>query len=142
MICRAISQGLTMNLDEWRDQVFQEKVKPLVKKWHQRLGLDNWDIQLRIQRVIKDDAEIEAHCNVWTEGGHVVFITLTDETVDDPKKLESHIVHELLHVILDELAQFAYHNMPEDHHAWYTRLIETAVSDLVRVFLRLDNARD
>jgi hypothetical protein len=128
-----------MNRDEWHKQTFDKTIWPLCQKWLKLLSLEHWDIEFRVAGVINDDPDIDAHCLVHTADGHRAIITFADQSLErDEQRCEESVIHELLHIILDEQAQYAYHKMPGAACDWYTRLVETAVSDLARLFMALD----
>lgn len=101
--------------------------------WVRRLGLGHWQIVCDTAPVIDDHPDAWAVCHVRKPEGHLANITLTDRALGaDEEERETIIIHELLHIPLDEIVQYAEQHMPREAHAWLGRLVETYVADMTQ----------
>jgi predicted CopG family antitoxin len=124
--------------DDWRKAAFEERIKPYWDVWIERLMLGHWKITGDVASVIDGHTDAEAVCRVFKEQGHRATIIITDDVYErDEAERESDVIHELLHIPLDELAQFAERHIPANERDWFTRLIETFVADMTRCLYNL-----
>ena len=132
-----------MNAAEFHQEMFAARFEALCQKWTGLLNLGNWAIDYQVAGVIDDDGTIQAQVHVNTTLGHRATITFAERMgFEDDQVREDTVVHEHLHIILDELGQFVYQHLPKEHHDYFTRLMEIAVSDLGRVLVELGKNRD
>lgn len=127
------------NLAEFHQEVFAGKFDGYCQKWVRLLNLGCWLIDYQMANVIGDEGSTQASCNVNTQLGHRATITFTSRMgFESDRVREDLVVHEHLHIVLDELAQFVYQNMPKEHHDYFTRLVEIAVSDMARALVEMN----
>jgi hypothetical protein len=128
-----------MNAAEYHQEIFTAQFDAICHKWVERLNLENWSIKYQVADVVGNDGSTEAQVHVNTQLGHQATITFAARMgFEDDKDRENLVVHELLHIILDELGAFAFQNMAEQHHEYFTRLMEIAVSDLARAMVEIN----
>jgi hypothetical protein len=132
-----------VNAAQFHQEMFEAKFEALCHKWTGLLNLGNWAIDYWVAEVIDEDGTVEGKCHVKTQLGHRATVTFASRIgFEDDLMREELIVHEHLHVVLDELGQFVYQHLPREHHDYFTRLMEIAVSDLGRVLVRLSSAQE
>jgi hypothetical protein len=124
--------------DELQQQLFDERFGALCEKWYALLQLCQWSIAYEMSDTVDDDHRTQAMCRVSKELGHKAKITFAEKMAyeSEPER-EELVIHELLHIHLDELAQYVYQYLPEEHQDYCTRLFEIAVSDLARILMVL-----
>jgi hypothetical protein len=128
-----------VNRAEFHQQLYSEKFEAYCQKWRRLLNLNNWEIDYQLAEVVEEDGGILAQVKVNTSLGHKATITFAERIGhSEDHEREDTVAHEHIHIMLDELGQFVYQNMPGEHHAYFTRLMEIAVSDLGRVMLELE----
>jgi len=124
--------------DSYRQQLFEDKFEAFCQKWQKLLNLCNWCFHYEIVDIIDSDSTIEAQCNVNTQLGHEVTVVFAEKMAyRDALEREKLVIHELLHISLDEMGQFVYQHMDDVHQAYFTRLLEIANSDITKVLFDL-----
>ena len=133
-----------MSAGDFHQEIFDARLGDYCQKWADLLNLGNWAIDYRIADVVDGDGTIEGQCHVNTQLGHRATVTFASRIAfDEDQVREDLVVHEHLHIILDELGQFVYQHLPKEHHDYFTRLVEIAVSDLARVLVGVyENSED
>lgn len=127
-----------MNAAEYHQEVYAARFEEFCRKWVRLLNLGNWAIDYQVADVVGGDGLTEGQVNVNTQLGHRATITFASRIgFEEERVREDIVVHEHLHIILDELGQFVYQHLPKEHHDYFTRLVEIAVSDLSRVLVEL-----
>lgn len=125
-----------MNAAEYHREIFEAQFKAYCEKWIKLLNLTGWLINYEMAEVVQGDGTVEVQVNVNTQLGHRATITFASRMgFEEARVREDIVVHEHLHIVLDELGQFVYQHLPKEHHDYFTRLIEIAVSDLSRVLV-------
>lgn len=137
------SKSKPMTQQDWRKLIWNELFDAVALQWKGWLNLRNWDIWWTMADVAGDDPDNEAHCAVRTELGHEAEITIADQIAEyEPKQREELIVHELVHIILDEMCAFVFNYLPEEHHAYFRRQVEITVSDLTHALVDIAHRDD
>ncbi len=108
----------------------ERRLRALFKKWTPKLGLTDWDIAIELAPplpAVDSVVDTAADCHaIWEyERATIRFAEEYVETCDD-SMLENHVVHELMHVMLNELRR--EHKMPNE---------ERTATRLTRAFLRV-----
>lgn len=112
----------------------KSELRSTIKKWQSILGLDNWEI---ITSSTKSEKK--------AKGAFVIDITTTcypDYCLakiksERPKLVtEPDVVHELVHILISELANYAYPQSREKRKR-FNYFEERVVSQLTRIILRL-----
>jgi hypothetical protein len=124
--------------DELHQQLFEEQFKAFCDKWYALLQLCNWKVDFDVTDVVDNDSTIQAQCTVNTALGHKVLVEFAQKMAyEDDQTREELVIHELLHIHLNELGTFALEFIPEGQQPYFTRLIEIATSDLANVLMVL-----
>lgn len=108
----------------------EQRLRTLFRRWVPLLGLDAWDLTVELAPSDKMSTEVgqqfdtAAECvAVWEYQRATIRFA---EPLPDDVVLENHVVHELMHVVLNELRDVPKHKNEE----------RTAVM-LTRAFLRV-----
>ena len=122
-----------MNRSEFYQALLNEKFQSFCDKWQRLLILENWEITYELTNIVNGDVDIKARCQVHRELGHLATITFAERcSYDSDREREELVIHELTHIVLDELGQFVLEYMPVEHHNYFVRLVDVATSDLSR----------
>lgn len=125
--------------DDWRRQQFEEKLAAHLNTWTERLNLSHWEIGCDMDELDKALAQ----CEVNKRHGHKATVTFTESLLFlDDKTRETIIIHELLHIPLDDMAQFAERGMSDEDKEWFARLLETYTADLSKALYNLVRQED
>lgn len=131
-----------MTAAEYHQDVFETQFRPYCEKWVKLLNLTGWHIGYEMAEVVQGDGTVEAQVNVNTQLGHRATVTFASRMGFEAGQVrEDVVVHEHLHIIMDELAQFVYQYLPKEHHDYFTRLVEIAVSDLSRALVGIGEGK-
>lgn len=94
----------------------EAQLRSLLTQWVKRLGLDRWDLELRIEECEDSGALMEAERSVTYERSVIRCQpwVLTGEIPDDvmqleltPQRIEACLVHELLHCHTRDMSNLA-----------------------------------
>lgn len=133
-----MAYSLSAARDKMRKAIWDEHFEALAQTWRRRLHLVHWEINWTMADVVGDDPNHEAQVSVRTQLGHEAEITIAERIADrDVEAREEILVHELVHIILDELSVYALTYMEDEQHCYFERLMEIAVSDVTHVLLDL-----
>jgi hypothetical protein len=138
-----LSEPKPMTQQDWRKLTWNELFDEVALRWKGQLNLRDWEISWSMDDLAGDHPDNEAHCIVRTELGHEAEIIIADRIAEyEPDQREKLIVHELVHIILDEMCSFVFQYLPEEHHTYFRRQVEIAVSDLTNVLIDLAREGD
>jgi hypothetical protein len=121
-------------------KVTKGAVLKLLKKWRPRLGLDGrWAIEIAMCFAKEAWPEDEAGNCAFVEVHSAYFqakisLNVTAiESIEEP--LEDVIKHELVHIVLDQLATVVRDTLGERHDATYRILLEQATETISRALV-------
>lgn len=109
----------------------ERRLRVLFKVWTQRLGLERWNIdvelapQHEVGQIANGGADAAADCLAHWEYERAT-IRFTEPLPESDQQLESHVVHELMHVMLNEIRR--QHKMENE---------ERTAMMLTRAFLKV-----
>lgn len=85
--------------------VMSEKVEGLITLWKPFFGIENWRVNIHFYRGAIPGNEDAAGCchSLWEYLDATLEFNLAELAENDDEQLESVVVHELLHIIVDEL---------------------------------------
>ncbi len=119
--------------DEKRIELFKASVDRFIPKWVKRLGLSHWRIEYNITRFGDDK---DGLCEVHRAQGNRATITFSENVLQESdERQEETVIHELLHIPLDEMMRFAQHYLEDTEYEYLKRLLEIAVSNLSKALL-------
>lgn len=112
---------------------------PLCKKWVRILRLSDWDISYAVDDLEGYDESTEAACTASLYRGHQAKISFRPAPLieNDGEELEFQICHEHVHLFVEELAGWLTWVLPKRYRETFTLLLETTVSDIARLAIRL-----
>lgn len=120
----------------WNDsnyEMHQSHILSLLDKWVSILGLDHWEIGIKFSRnqgpdgaVYQTQSEVSADWRYLR--ATITWYSGTAKDATQPDKLEEEILHELLHIVLDEL--------PNDDSKNYRAHEERVITQLSRRIAR------
>ena len=133
----------------WGDRVKHARVLKVLRRWQQRLHLDDWDVGLTTEAgellTLKDGSLAYGMCDFRDSGARaeITLVRSNNEVV------EGVVVHELLHLMLAPLVRegrrLAENMTPTQRdlaHEHLTDCSETAVDRLTKVLLEMSHGRD
>lgn len=127
----ALGPGLQGDLD-W--------IGPILDKWMPRLGLDNWTVTIHLDYaiVMPGGDEINATVSVNESDGFSANIHISRWMLDqEPEEQERVLLHELVHLLLWDMSEYAVRSLDEERQEWFRRETEQAVGHLTRVLTRM-----
>lgn len=111
------------------------QIKDAIKKWQGILGLQNWNIVVQSK---KDKKPKGNFVTAMTAEAYPDYCTATIKA-ERPKIVEEQdIVHELVHILISELVEYAY-PVARNKRKWFDYMEERVVSQLTQIILRLYN---
>ena len=126
-----------ISLREQRLEWFEARFEALLSRWRKILGLRDWFIGVDFIDNIDGDPQIQAKACVDTDLGHEALIVIQDASAFESfEEREKIVVHELTHVVMAEMTEYARHCMKKKQYKYWERLMETAVADLTRALQR------
>lgn len=127
-----------LTLKAWRQAAWERQFEDLARRWEKRLNLSHWTISWSMADCINEDPDVTGHVHVRTEHGHEAEITIADCIADCDERVRAEVlVHELLHIHLDELFAFSGQYLEGAELGYMRRLVEIAVADLARILVDL-----
>jgi hypothetical protein len=104
-----------------------------IKKWQNILGLNNWNIVVQSK---KDKKPKGNFVTAMTTEAYPDYCTATIKA-ERPKIVEeADIVHELTHVLISELVEYAY-PVARNKRKWFDYMEERVVSQITQIIMRL-----
>jgi hypothetical protein len=128
------------DMDDAEFERQKTRVKRYVAKWHGLVGLEDWRVRYDYDRTgdamptghVRDGYAVLAHTDVnWPfRRARITFnvAAVADITEDEDDDLEEQVVHEMCHVLLDELAEGDTRKDAHDH-------LERSTTTLARAFI-------
>lgn len=114
----------------------KKEIQIAIKKWQNILGLNNWSIVVQSK---KDKKPKGNFVTAMTTEAYPDYCTATIKA-ERPKMVEEQdIVHELVHVLISEVVEYAY-PISRAKRKWFDYLEERVVSQLTQIILRLYEA--
>lgn len=100
----------------------ERRLRPILKKWTTLLGLADWDIAIELTPPLGDidsgGIEVAADCLAHWEYTRAVIRFDEAYTAACPiDHLEGHVVHELMHVMLNEMRDYKKNKQHEERTA-------------------------
>lgn len=85
--------------------VMSEKVESLITLWKPFFGIENWSLVINLHRgPIPGDEDAAGSCRSTWEYMHATLAFNLEELADyEDEEVEGVVIHELLHIIVDEL---------------------------------------
>ena len=105
-----------------------------VKKWKDRLWLDEWDIVVTFED-IKHEKETKHYFSEGKSEVQQQYLTAHLTFANDIKISEETVLHELLHILTSELSGFSYANEGNEKNSWTDYFDDRLVTRLTRILL-------
>lgn len=105
-----------------------------------RLGLDNWAINIYLDYaiVLEGGDEVNASVSVNESDGFSANIHISRWMLDqEPEEQERVLLHELVHLLLWDMSEYALRSLGEEKREWFRRETEQVVGHLTRVFMKM-----
>ncbi len=127
-----------LSRDEQRQAAWKELLDDLTDAWRKRLHLVDWTIDYALADVVDGDPSVSGSCEVFRQLGHRARITLADRVLEgEARYREETVVHEHVHILFDELCEFAEMYLPRKQRKYFRRLLEMTVSDVGDIVIEL-----
>lgn len=111
-----------------------DKLKKHLKHWQIFLNLQSWDLDIKEVDFKRKDYPQSGDIKVDLRNKSAIVLVSKKET----KKDNAIILHELVHLLLWDLDQFAENNIPDKSKDSYFGKLEKTVEDLTQIFLEID----
>ena len=117
-----------------------DRIDPIFQKWRKRLNLLHWNVSVEIESLVAGRDDAAASIRVAGAFGDIATLALTDDLVysDNQRQLGRCIVHELVHLKTNEMADYAQRYMTPEQYDWWNRLYEQSVDQLARCFVEME----
>lgn len=119
---------------------WEERIRPIFERWRKRLNLSNWHINLEMKSTVADRTDAAASIRVLGAFGDIATLALTDDLVYNNSNMQVGrcIAHELIHIVTNEMADYAQQYMSAEQYKWWERLYEQSVDQLARAFVEME----
>ncbi len=108
-----------------------ELLNKYLKYWQRVLNLQQWDLRIKLVNFKRTDYPQSGDIEINLKNKSATILIIKEATGKD----SAVILHELIHLILQEFDHFIEAKVSDNKKNEYFNLLEKTVADLARIFL-------